>query len=220
MATFPPTPEQQAIISAARDSSNNLMVFAFAGTGKTTAIEFMVPHLPTKSVLLLAFNKKNCLDLEKVFIEPRGEKKEIPPLAPWVTVRSFNALGHRAYASAIGRRLTLDDKKVAKLTTAYTKKLGGVSDDEWGNLSNLVKRARMLGLVPARYPQSRKSLLSDDSWGWESAAESINLELSEALMVGARQILCSSIDLAQQGTIDFDDQIYMSCLFAGLYEKL
>ena len=29
----------------------------------------------------------------------------------------------------------------------------------------------------------------------------------------------SSIDLAQQGTIDFDDQIYMSTLFAGLYSR-
>ena len=217
MATaFPPTPEQLAIIDAAANSKSNLMVFAFAGTGKTTAIEFMVPHLPTRSVLLLAFNKKNCIDLERVFIEPRGQE---PPLAPWVTVRSFNALGHRAFASAIGRRLILDDKKISKLTTAYTKKLGGVSDDEWGNLSNLVKRARMLGLVPQKYLQSRRSLLSDDSWGWESAAESINLELSEQLMVGAREILCGSIDLAQAGTIDFDDQIYMSVLFSGLYQK-
>jgi superfamily I DNA/RNA helicase len=38
-------------------------------------------------------------------------------------------------------------------------------------------------------------------------------------MVGARQILCEAIDLALAGTIDYDDQIYMSCLFAGLYQK-
>ena len=219
MTHFPPTVEQLAIMDAARSSDANLMIFALAGTGKTTAIELLVPHLPTKSILLLAFNKKNCLDLEKVFIEPRGENKELPPLAPWVVVKSFNALGHRAFASATGRRLILDDRKIARLTTAYTKKLGGVSDDEWGNLSNLVKRAKMLGLVPARYPQARRSLLPDDSWGWESAADALNIDLTEALMVGARQILCEAIDLALAGTIDFDDQIYMSCLFSGLYQK-
>ena len=214
---FPPTPEQQNIISAARDRTENLMIFALAGTGKTTALKLMAPHIPSKSILALAFNKKNAGDLERAFCEP-GEDGS-PPLAPWIVCRSFNSLGHRALASATGRRPILDDKKIAKLTTAYTKKLGGVSDDEWGNLSNLVKRARMLGLVPQKYPQSRRSLLSDDSWGWESAAESINIDLSEALMVGAREILCQSIDLAQAGTIDYDDQIYMSVLFAGLYQK-
>ena len=108
---FPPTPEQQDIIAAARDRTESLMVHALAGTGKTTAIEFMVPVLSTKSVLLVAFNKKNCTELERVFIEPRGD---LPPLAPWVTVRSFNSLGHRAFASAIGRRLILDDQKDRK----------------------------------------------------------------------------------------------------------
>jgi superfamily I DNA/RNA helicase len=218
MATlFPPTPEQQAIIEAARDSTSNLMIYALAGTGKTTALKLAVPHIPSKSILALAFNKKNAQDLERAFCEP-GEDGTAP-LAPWVVARSFNALGHRALASATGRRLILDDKKIARLTTAYTKKLGGVSDDEWGNLSNLVKRAKMLGLVPQKYPQSRRSLLSDDSWGWESAANAINLDLTEALMVGARQILSEAIDLALAGTIDYDDQIYMSTLFHGMYGK-
>jgi superfamily I DNA/RNA helicase len=193
------------------------MIYALAGTGKTTALKLAVPHIPSKSILALAFNKKNAQDLERAFCEP-GEDGTAP-LAPWVVARSFNALGHRALASATGRRLKLEDKKIAQLTTAHTKKLGGVSDDEWGNLSNLVKRAKMLGLVPAKYPQSRRALLSDDSWGWESAADSINLDLTEALMVSAREILCQAIDLALAGTIDYDDQIYMSVLFSGLYAK-
>src|SRR6187551_1433494 len=109
--TFAPTAEQAAIITAARDRPENLMVFALAGTGKTSTLKMAVPELPTKSILALAFNKKNALDLEA----------ELPP---YVVCRTFNSLGHRAFASATGRRVTIDDNKVSKLTTTYTKKSG------------------------------------------------------------------------------------------------
>jgi superfamily I DNA/RNA helicase len=204
--TFAPTPEQSAIISAARDRTENLMVFALAGTGKTSTLKMAVPELPTKSVLALAFNKKNALDLEK----------ELPP---WVVCRTFNSLGHRAFASATGRRVTIDDNKVNKLVTAYSKKSGGFSDDEWGDLRNLVRKAKSMGLVPSRYPQSRKSLLSDDSFGWTSVSDTLGIDLTEQLMVGARQVLSEAIDLALSGTLDYDDQIYISTLFTGLYQK-
>ena len=204
--TYLPTPEQQAIIRAARESVQSLMIPSMAGTGKTTVLKLAVPELPTRSVLALAFNKKNAGDLEAT-------------LPPWAVCRTFNSLGHRAFATATGRRLIVDDGKVAKLVTAFSKKSGGFSDDEWGNLRNLVKKAKSLGLIPSRYPQSRKALLTDDSWGWESVADSLGIDLSEQLMVGARAVLCEAIDLALAGTIDYDDQIYMSTLFAGLYAK-
>lgn len=204
--TFAPTPEQAAIISAARDRTENLMIFALAGTGKTSTLKMAIPELPTKSILALAFNKKNALDLEAA-------------LPPYVVCRTFNSLGHRAFASATGRRLIIDDNKVSKLTTAYTKKSGGVSDSEWADLRNLVRKAKSLGLVPSRYPQSRKALLVDDSWGWTSVGDALGIDLTEQLMVGAREILSQAIDLALAGTLDYDDQIFMSVLFSGLYQK-
>lgn len=204
---FPPTEEQAAILSAAQSSTSSLMISALAGTGKTSTLVMLAPLLSTRSVLALAFNRKNVDDLSKV-------------LPPHFLVKSMNSLGHGAFSSALGRRITLDSSKISKLVTAYSKSLGGLSDDEWSSLRNTVTRARISGLVPGKFPQSRKSLLSDDSYGWESICDSLSLELTEELMLSAREVLCQSIDLALQGTIDYDDQIYMSTLFSGLYPRM
>lgn len=204
---FDPTEEQRAIIEAAKSSSSSLMISALAGCAKTTTMALASRALPTKSILALAFNKKIATELEAA-------------LPQHVVVKTMNSLGHGAFAQAIGRRLTLDGKKISKLVTALSRASGGgFSDDEWGNIRNLVNRARASGLIPARYPQARKSLLSDDSWGWTTVAESLGIELTETLMLNSRKILEQSIDLALSGTIDYDDQIYMSTLFTGLYPR-
>lgn len=201
-----PTEEQLAIIEAARASNSSLMISALAGCAKTSTLTMLAPVLPTRSVLALAFNKKIATDLESV-------------LPSHFTVSTMNSLGHRAFASATGRRLLVDASKISKLVTALSKSLGGFPDDEWANLRNMVNRARVSGIIPQKFPQSRKALLADDSWGWETVADSLSLELTEDLLRNSREILSQSIDLALQGTIDYDDQIYMSVLFSGLYPK-
>ncbi len=203
---FDPTPEQQAIISAAESSDSSLMISALAGCAKTSTITMLAPKLKTKSVLALAFNKKIATELERV-------------LPSNFVVKTMNSLGHSAFASAIARRLTLESNKISKLVTAASKASGGFSDDEWTTTRNLVSKARSLGLIPSRYPQARKALLSDDSWGWDICADALAIDLTESSMVLARSILEQSIDLALAGTIDFDDQIYMSTMFMGLYPK-
>lgn len=207
MTDFLPTEEQLAIVSAAASRSESLMISALAGCAKTTTMALASRALPTRSILALAFNKKIATELEAA-------------LPQHVTVKTMNGLGHGAFAQAIGRRLTVDAKKISKLVTALSKASGsGFSDDEWGNIRNLVSRARSSGLIPSKYPQSRKGLLSDDNWGWQVAADAVGIELTEQLMLNARKILCQSIDLALSGTIDYDDQIYMSVLFTGLYPR-
>lgn len=207
MTDFLPTEEQLAIVSAAASRSESLMISALAGCAKTSTVALLAPVLPTRSILALAFNKKIATELEAA-------------LPSHVTVKTMNGLGHGAFAQAIGRRLTVDAKKISKLVTALSKASGsGFSDDEWGNIRNLVNRARASGLIPAKYPQARKGLLSDDSWGWGSSADILGIELTENLMLNARKILEQSIDLALSGTIDYDDQIYMSVLFTGLYPR-
>lgn len=205
--SFPPTEEQAEIIAAASLRSESLMVSALAGCAKTSTLVMLAPVLQTRSVLALAFNKKNVEELVKV-------------LPSHFLVKSMNGLGHGAFASATGRRLILESNKISKLVTAHSKSVGGLADEEWSNLRNTITRARILGLVPAKYPQGRKSLLSDDSWGWEAVCDSISLDLSEELMVSSRELLSQSIDLALAGTIDYDDQIYMSTLFSGVYPRM
>lgn len=205
--TFPPTPEQQAIIDAASARSESLMVSALAGCAKTTSIRLLAPHLPTKSVLALAFNKKIATELEAV-------------LPKHFQVQTMNSLGHRAFGQAIGKRLQIDGGKIGKLVTEYGKALGdSLPSDEWANLRNLVNKARAAGLVLQRYPEARKALLPDDSFGWDTVADAAGVDLTGELVDAARQILAKSCDQALAGLIDFDDQIYMSTMFKGLYPK-
>lgn len=204
-----PTQEQVAIIEAAARRPESLMIPALAGTGKTTTIELLAKVIPTRNVLAIAFNKKIAEEL-------------IKRLPSHFLVKTMNGLGHTAFQQALGKRLILDDKKISKLVTEFSKSVGGLPDDEWAFLRNLVVRARTLGMVPAKFPQGRKSLLSDDSWGWDTVVDALGgtEELSQQIMTAARDILTKSCEMALEGTIDFDDQIYMSTLFMGVYPRV
>jgi len=206
MTEFTPTQEQQAIVEAAAHSPASLMVKAFAGCAKTSTLKLLAPGLPTRSVICLAFNKKIALDLTATM--PEG-----------FTCATLNSVGHKAFASAVGRRLIVDSQKVSKLVTEWSKKLGRVSDVEWAAVRNLVVKAKSAGLVPSRFPEARRSLIPDTTEGWEEIGDSIGVTATQDLIQAARDILSKSIDLARSGTIDYDDQIYMSALFFGLYPK-
>lgn len=205
---FTPTEEQQAIIDAARDSAASLMVKAYAGCAKTSSIKMLAPALPTRSVCAVAFNKKIAEELSAV-------------LPPYFTCSTMNSLGHKAFGSAIGRRLVVDGNKIGKLVTDFGKSLGsgGLVDEEWTSLRNLLVRARVVGLIPEGLPESRRSLCDDSPSGWDDIAYSAGVDLTEQLMIWARDLLKKSIALAKGGLIDYDDQIYMSTLFMGLYPK-
>lgn len=57
MSKFPPTPEQQAIVDCKFDRMDIIKVMAFAGTGKTTTLDFFARSLPKLRMLYIAFNK-------------------------------------------------------------------------------------------------------------------------------------------------------------------
>ena len=52
-----PTPEQSTILSFATIHSDNLIVNALAGTGKTSTIELICKAIPSIPILYLAFNR-------------------------------------------------------------------------------------------------------------------------------------------------------------------
>jgi F-box protein 18 (helicase) len=65
-----PTPEQQVIIDFAVSSKENLLIRAFAGTAKTTTLEFIARALPIQPILCLAFNKRIAEAMTQAYARP------------------------------------------------------------------------------------------------------------------------------------------------------
>jgi hypothetical protein len=86
-----PTPEQMAIINAALNTPDNLIIAALAGAAKTTTLEMICKRMPVMPILSLAFNKRIAEEM----------KKKLPG---HVTCKTLNALGHMVWAQSISKK--------------------------------------------------------------------------------------------------------------------
>jgi len=195
------SPYQEQIFSFMKDqTSGSLSIHACAGSGKTTTLVEGAQGVPEPSSLALAFNKRIAEELSSRF--------------PTKTAcHTMNALGHRAWARALKRRLTLDKNKIYSIACDQSFE---------GDLSEpmaLVRAARANGLVPKNAPGAFVSLLEDTPEEWQILADFYDIDWSPSIYSTARKILISSISQGLAGNIDFDDQIYLSSLFGGTFEK-
>lgn len=195
-----PTPEQQSIIEAAVGTTDNLIISALAGAAKTTTLQLVCGALPAQPILSLAFNKRIAEEMSK-------------KLPGHVACATMNAIGHRAWAATSGRRLTLDTDKIKKILRAQIDALPRVERgemfDKYADLMATIRAARIQGYIPESIGQ--QGLINADTF-YRGLDEDIN---------GARpmidRILTESIRQSMAGTIDFDDQIYMSALFSSKF---
>jgi hypothetical protein len=200
-----PTPEQQAIIDAGRNSRISLMVTAYAGCAKTTTLQMLAAALPQEPTLALAFNVKNKKDLEEKF-------------PSYFEVKTMNGLGHAAWARAINKRLTLDPQKLGTLITKTLKEQKiEASKEMWVQLKNLITYAMQQGLVPRPFPH--QGLIADSQEVWQDLCDDLEIDSSPLLLDVAHHVLVENIKMAFQGTISFDDQIYCSAMLNGLFPR-
>ena len=203
-----PTDEQVAIIDAARTSSKNIMCKSYAGCTKTTTIEMMGRALPVRPTLYLVFNVRN-------------KKEAEARMPPHIHCKTVNGLGNEAWNRTTGRRCIVDVDKLSKILKNVIKsnpEFQGTSREQWGDVLNLINRARVSGLIPEQFVDFQ-GLIPDTEEGWQEIANQIWLEINEGHIYLAREVLILSIKMAFQGTIDYTDQIYMSALFGGAFTK-
>jgi superfamily I DNA/RNA helicase len=199
---FVPTPEQAAILGAVRGSKTNLMIRARAGCGKTSTLE-LIDSFGTVPYLLICFNKTIATEASR-------------RMRPATTVRTFNSIGHRIWADFRGKKLKLAPQKILEIYR-------GIVDDAdrserkhlwtlYDGVKNAVDMARAVGYIPADHAKASKRLVD---------FASVERRLDETLLAEAHglvdRILLESIRLAYDGTIDFNDQVYMPALFGGLF---
>lgn len=203
--TFTPTPEQLAIVEAATQTSDNLLVEALAGAAKTSTLVLIAEALPQTEILCLAFNKKIADEMSQRL--PRNCK-----------ARTLNSIGHSAWANALGRRLNLDPKKTYRLLSEAIEKLREKSDKEaafqrFSDLMRAIDFGASCGYIPSGHYPHAASLMGN---------EEFFAHLDEEPSDGEKELIIS-VTLARlreawEGVIDFSDQVLMPTVFKSIFD--
>lgn len=202
--SFPWSPRQEAIFNSVENETSSLIIEAVAGSGKTTTLVESIQRIQGLTALALAFNKKIATELSQK--------------CPNTTqCKTFNALGHGAWANYTRKKLQLDTKKIWKLTSEHFEG----SEENFKIVASLAQKARQLGLVPltAVGIWDRKNALEDSEENWAEICDFCDTEPDGDLIITARNILLACIEQSFDGIVDFDDQIYMSALCGASFNK-
>src|SRR6266436_6390403 len=117
MINRPHTAARLEILSAATETSANLMHNDLAGTGKTSTLELVERAVKAKPILYLVFNKKNADEATERMLST-------------TTVRTFNSLGHRILAQSQSKNLRLNAKKSGDILRDLIKESPSRSQSE------------------------------------------------------------------------------------------
>jgi hypothetical protein len=198
------TDEQEAILNAAK-VEDNLMLNAYAGTGKTSTLEMIDKIAKERPAIYLVFNKRNA-------DEARDR------MCSTTTVKTFNAIGHALWQNAISPRLKIEPRKTYDLFKEIVNEVkGDAARAIWGcysNVSHGVEMAKALGYIPnGAYPNAKRLITQRVLHSFlDEEPDDLVSDLIDAC-------LKRSIKLSYEGTIDYNDQIYMPALFGGTYPK-
>ncbi len=202
-----PTEEQQAIVSAATESSDNLLVSALAGAAKTSTLILLAEALPAVDILALAFNKKIQLEMQS----------RLPANCKAMTL---NGLGHSVWRNATGRSPAINKDKGYEILDELMKGLTG-SDRRaihdglgMGELLRLVAFGKSCGFIPTGHFEQSKRLLNTEEFFAHIDQKLTDLEMS--LVIDAT---LESVRQALKGALDFDDQILMPTVFHGAFPR-
>lgn len=206
--TFQLSAEQTAIIEAARDTTDSLLISALAGAAKTTTLLHIMEALPKTSGICLSFNKRIADEMRSKC--PENFKSQ-----------TLNALGHQAWGDRIGRRPKIDMRKNYEAMKDFIEALPHKEQEEAWESSSFVLRsvshAKSAGHVPdsiAKREKDAKPLQTDMEMFSSLEEEPTPLEGKMLL-----HILTASMELAFSGVIDFDDQILMPTCFRAAFPR-
>jgi superfamily I DNA/RNA helicase len=192
------TPEQRTIIDTVRDTKTNLVVEALAGTGKSTVLREAMRVIPSRSVLVVAFNKRIAEEfLAKLPPVPKGNV---------FVVKTFHALGLSIVRKHFSH-LTISSDATSDLVNQVTKDRGYPFKIKRA-ASKLVRQIKETVLDIPDPVKAAKD--------WLKLAEGVGLNyevFQDADDTGtvcdvARQAYVASCDLAGRKAIDFCDMVW------------
>lgn len=190
---MPFTVQQQSIIDAIA-AGESIAARAVAGAGKTTTLIAGVSQV-TKPGILLAFNKKNAEDLRTRITSTSIEAK------------TLNALGHRIWSDHLRKRLAVSADKTKDIIKKFNWSL---ETDEFFALIRMVSVAKARAISPGILNRP-----APDIDEWLAGAQQVDIpdDMFKHLLDKAVEVLRKSVQDAWNGSIDFDDQLYMPVVF-------
>ena len=201
------TEEQAAVIEFARLDKRSLLISALAGAAKTTTLVAAAHKLPVVPTLCCAFNKRIAEEMAK-------------RMPAHIETKTMNAIGHRVWGKTVGKKLILEADKGYSILSAIVDRLPPADRKEFGDafasILRAVRKAKSSGYIPARFSSVGVSLLSREEFA-EAVAPDSDVNPDDWFLSHVDEALGISIAQAFEGKIDFDDQIYMSTLFGGVY---
>lgn len=211
-----PTDEQLAILDAATKTSDNLVLNALAGCGKTSTLIMLDRAVRAKPILYLVFNAKNSKDAE--YKPKAGPEVAAKRMSSTTTVRTFNSLGHRIWAQSCGKNLNLDKDKCRDILREMIKSSPKAAQSAmwevyWDVLAG-VAMAKSLGYIPEGRYENIARICSQEEF--HDALDEVPDDLTSGLIDA---VLTASIKGAYDGWIDFNDQIYMPGMFGGTFPQ-
>lgn len=200
-----PTAEQQAVIEAAKSTSDNLIIHALAGAAKTSTLVLIAKALPTTPILSLAFNVRINQEM----------KERLPGNCESLTL---NSIGHRTWAQAIGRKLVVNKDKTYTIVRRLVDDLPDHDKAEgYEIIADVIKavgHGKQHGYVPngAFKQLSPKGLMTDEEL-FASLPEEPSELMEDLVKVASNQSMVAAFG----GDIDYDDQILMPTVFHGVF---
>lgn len=208
---FNPTDEQLAVIAAACDTEDNLIISALAGAAKTSTLVMLSEAVPVRT-LCLAFNVKIAKEM----------KERLPAHCEAMTL---NSLGHRVWGEALGRRLQIESGKVGDIIKGLIDEIDDpdLKKAAWAAFADMIRAVsfgKQCGYIPDGYanadPRSRKYARLMDDAEFQAHYETKFEDWEWAII---REASVRSLDQAWKGLCDYDDQILMPTIFPAPFPR-
>lgn len=202
---YKPTEEQAAIVAAASESDRNLLVSALAGAAKTSTLELIAKALPSTEILALAFNKKMAVEMQE-------------RMPSNVKAMTLNALGHRTWMDATGRRLKINAAKTYDIANELIRSRSSAEQsvlwEQFAELLRIVDFGKACGYIPTDHFDQAKALMRDEDFFGH-----LEQKLSDTEEDFIRAVTLTSLQMAMKGDCDFNDQVLMPTVFHGAFPR-
>lgn len=204
----PPTPQQQAIFDiTGPDATDNVVVEAVAGSGKTTTLLGIVERNPDTSGIIIAFNSDIAKELASRL--PKREMSFGEENTGW-EAKTVHATG-KHIIDAVFPQAKLEKWKVSNIARPMVKRLNLDWKDQrkvLGDITRLVKLTKMTLTDPAdeeglwkivKYYDLTKGIYTNRDGSIGSRA----IDLLPYVMKAAMD------QFKEEGLYDFDDMVYL-----------
>lgn len=208
---FVPSAKQAEIFRWVKYGQGSAVVIAVAGSGKSTTMVQTLPHIDSRDpVLMLAFNASIAKELKEK-VETLG--RETGRNMGNVRCKTFHSLGFAAVCKRLNK--SMDDMKVDD------GKVRKIARHNWDEDTFSLYGSFCTQLVGLAKGEGIRALSSapDERWFWNELIQHHDLFLEseeasiEEAITFAQQLLILSNKASIQGSIDYDDMLYLPILW-------